>query len=148
MSIYNAMGKTIKWMLEIDILRNFSQRILGVLKGDFYGVGCPNSAQTPCWLRLGAKPTLVSVGMTGAKRHNWCQSYLHSFTVCTLQYCEVKTKQFLFMHHQIIRPILASMEVKNSGPIYNAILVIIGCFECISVFLRLYSRTKSQTTFS
>ena len=34
------------YMLEIDILRNSSQKILGVLKGDFWGFACPNDAQT------------------------------------------------------------------------------------------------------
>ena len=28
-------------MFEIDILRNFSQKDLGVLRGAFYGFGCP-----------------------------------------------------------------------------------------------------------
>ena len=28
-------------MLEIDILRNSSQNVLGVLRGTFYGFGCP-----------------------------------------------------------------------------------------------------------
>ena len=39
-------------MVDIDISRNSSQNILGVLKGDFWGFGCPNDAQMPCWLRL------------------------------------------------------------------------------------------------
>ena len=39
-------------MLEIDILRNSSQNILGVLKGDFWGFECPNDTQMPFWRRL------------------------------------------------------------------------------------------------
>ena len=39
-------------MLEIDILRNSLQILLGVLKGEFLGFECPNDAQTPSWLRL------------------------------------------------------------------------------------------------
>ena len=38
--------------LETDILRNFSHKDLGVLKGDFSGFGCLKDAQPPCWLRL------------------------------------------------------------------------------------------------
>ena len=33
--------KKIKYMLEIDILRNSSQIFLGVLRGAFSGFGCP-----------------------------------------------------------------------------------------------------------
>ena len=43
-------------MLEIDILRNSSQKLLGVLRVDFGGFGCPNDAQTTCWLRLNGVP--------------------------------------------------------------------------------------------
>ena len=32
-------------MLEIDILKNYHQNILGVLRADFLGFGCPNVAQ-------------------------------------------------------------------------------------------------------
>ena len=42
------------YMLEIYIFRNSLQNILDVLKGDFCEFGCPNDAQTPCWLRLWA----------------------------------------------------------------------------------------------
>ena len=35
------------YMLEIDILRNSSQKKLGVLNGAFEGFGCPKR-QTPC----------------------------------------------------------------------------------------------------
>ena len=31
---------------KIDILRNAEQNILVVLKGDFWGFGCPNDAQS------------------------------------------------------------------------------------------------------
>ena len=45
---YNiAVGK-----LEIEILRNYFQKNLGVLRGDFLGFGCPNDALMPSWLRL------------------------------------------------------------------------------------------------
>ena len=40
------------YMLEIDISRNYTQKDLGVLKGDIGGFVCPNDAQMPCWLRL------------------------------------------------------------------------------------------------
>ena len=33
------------YMLEIDFFRNPSQRILGILNGDFWGLGCLNDAQ-------------------------------------------------------------------------------------------------------
>ena len=33
--------KKVNYMLEIDILRNSSQRVLGVLRGWVLGVGCP-----------------------------------------------------------------------------------------------------------
>ena len=33
--------KNCNYMLEIDILRNDSQKYLGVLRGDFLGFGCP-----------------------------------------------------------------------------------------------------------
>ena len=33
--------KIFNYMLEIDILRNFSQNFLGVLRGAFLGFGCP-----------------------------------------------------------------------------------------------------------
>ena len=40
-------------MFENDLIRNFSQNDLGVLRGQcFWGSGCPNDAQTPWWLRL------------------------------------------------------------------------------------------------
>ena len=47
-------------MLEIDVLRNSLQNILDVLKGDFWGFGCPN-AQMPCWLRICSVLYLVDV---------------------------------------------------------------------------------------
>ena len=37
------------YMLEKDVLRNTSQKEWG---GIFLGFGCPNDAQTSCWLRL------------------------------------------------------------------------------------------------
>ena len=40
------------YMLEIDILRNSSLDFLCVLLGVFWGFGCPNDAQRPCWFRL------------------------------------------------------------------------------------------------
>ena len=33
--------KRFNYMLEIDILRNCSQKYLGVLRSAFYGFGCP-----------------------------------------------------------------------------------------------------------
>ena len=33
--------KTVNYMLEIDIFRNSSQKIWGVLRGAFQGFGCP-----------------------------------------------------------------------------------------------------------
>ena len=39
-------------MLEIDILRNDSQKYFAVLRGVFGVFGCPKDTQTPCWLRL------------------------------------------------------------------------------------------------
>ena len=40
------------YILEIDILRNHTQKYLGVLVGDFLGFRGPNDAQTPGSLRL------------------------------------------------------------------------------------------------
>ena len=45
-SLYNVMGIIWRWknsinMLEIDILRNSSQKFLGVLRGAFSVFGCP-----------------------------------------------------------------------------------------------------------
>ena len=34
--------KKFNHMLEIDILRNSSQNVLGILRGAFKGFGCPN----------------------------------------------------------------------------------------------------------
>ena len=42
--------KKFNYLLEIDILRNSSQTILGVLI--FKGLGVQRDTQTPCWLRL------------------------------------------------------------------------------------------------
>ena len=40
------------YMLMIDILRNSSQNNLGVLRGAFYGFGCPKRhPDRPCWLK-------------------------------------------------------------------------------------------------
>ena len=39
-------------MLEIDILQNSSSFLGGLLKGDFWGFGCPNNTKMPCWLKL------------------------------------------------------------------------------------------------
>ena len=44
--------KKFNYMLEIDILRNSSQKNVGVLMGVFKGFGCSKDSQTPCWLRL------------------------------------------------------------------------------------------------
>ena len=49
--LYFALKK-INYMLEINILRNSSQSILGVLKVDFWGFWCINDTQTSCCLRL------------------------------------------------------------------------------------------------
>ena len=65
---YIEMKKKIYYMLKTDILMNSSQKNLSVLKGDFSECGCPNGAQTPCWLRLwseltkqrGVVPAMVS----------------------------------------------------------------------------------------
>ena len=56
-SIYNAIGIILKWkkfncLLENNISRNSSQIILGVLESGFWGCGCPDDTQTPCWLGL------------------------------------------------------------------------------------------------
>ena len=40
----------LKCMLEIDILRKYLLENLGVLRGDFLELGCPNNAQTPFYL--------------------------------------------------------------------------------------------------
>ena len=50
-SLYNVMRiilrlKNLNNLLEIDILRNYCQKNLGVLRGDFRGTGCPKDAQT------------------------------------------------------------------------------------------------------
>ena len=37
----NMEMKKLNYMLEIDILRNSSQKFLGVLRGIFQGFGCP-----------------------------------------------------------------------------------------------------------
>ena len=47
----NMEMKKINYMLEIDILRNSSQNILGVLRGAFKGLGVQKDTQTPYWLR-------------------------------------------------------------------------------------------------
>ena len=58
MSTYCAIGIILRWqnfnyMLKIDILRNSCQHFLeGVLKAGFWGFGCPDDTQMPCWLRL------------------------------------------------------------------------------------------------
>ena len=44
--------KKINSMLIINIFRNSSQNDLDVLKGDFWGFGCPNDTHMPCSLRL------------------------------------------------------------------------------------------------
>ena len=44
--------KKFNFMLEIDILRNYSQKHLGVLRAKFLGCGCPIDFQVPYWLRL------------------------------------------------------------------------------------------------
>ena len=41
--------KIFNYMLEIDILRNDSQKYLGVLSSDFKGL---DVQKMPCWLRL------------------------------------------------------------------------------------------------
>ena len=48
--------KKFNYMLEVDILRNSSQKSLGVLRGAFKGFGCPKRhpgallAQTMLWV--------------------------------------------------------------------------------------------------
>ena len=49
------MGILLRWkkhnfMVKIDILRNYFLKNLGVLRGDFRGIRCPNNSQMPCWL--------------------------------------------------------------------------------------------------
>ena len=51
------IGIVLRWknfiiMLEIDILRNYPQKYLGVLRGVFVGIGSPKDTQTPYWLGL------------------------------------------------------------------------------------------------
>ena len=43
--------KNLNHILQFDILRNYSQNKLGVMKCDFGGFGCSNDTQTPCCLR-------------------------------------------------------------------------------------------------
>ena len=43
--------KKINYMLEIGILRNSSQNVLGVLGVLFMGLGVQKDTQMPCWLR-------------------------------------------------------------------------------------------------
>ena len=55
--LYNVMEIILKWKnfnykFEIDILRNDSQKHLGVLRGDVFGFECPKGTQMPCWWRL------------------------------------------------------------------------------------------------
>ena len=47
MAAYISWEKNPLNMLGIDILRNWAQKILGVLKGDFLGFGYSNDAQMP-----------------------------------------------------------------------------------------------------
>ena len=54
--------KKFNYMLDIDILRNSSQSILGVLRDAFKGLGVEKDTQTPCWLR----PWLVCLNLA-----NW-----------------------------------------------------------------------------
>ena len=42
--------KKFNYMLEIYILRNSSQKLLGVLRGVIKGLGVQKDTQTPCWL--------------------------------------------------------------------------------------------------
>ena len=53
-----------RYMLKIDISRSSYQKTFGCPKGEFWCFGCPNDAQTPCWLRLTmgrttARPTAI-----------------------------------------------------------------------------------------
>ena len=53
-------------MLEIDIFRNSSQWNVGVLiilMGEFWGFGCQNDAQTPCWLRLQGQSIYIKTSL-------------------------------------------------------------------------------------
>ena len=43
--------KKINYMLEIGILRNFSQNLLGFLRNAFSGFGCPKRHPEAFWLR-------------------------------------------------------------------------------------------------
>ena len=43
--------KQFNYILRINILRNSSQKNLGVLKGTFKGLGVQKDTQMPCWLR-------------------------------------------------------------------------------------------------
>ena len=49
---YLSQDLEISWVPKIGNSKNYSQKDLGVLRGDFWGFGCPNDTQTPCWLRL------------------------------------------------------------------------------------------------
>ena len=55
------------YMLEIPILRNSLQNILGVLRGDFKGSGVEMDAQKSWWLRL----TLQILEISHKKVSSW-----------------------------------------------------------------------------
>ena len=43
--------KRFNYLLEIDILRNSSQKVMGVLRCAFEALGVQKGTQMPCWLR-------------------------------------------------------------------------------------------------
>ena len=46
------LRRNFNYMLEIDILRNYFPKHLCVLRGYFWGFGCPKDAQMSLWLRI------------------------------------------------------------------------------------------------
>ena len=44
--------KSFSHVLEIDLFRNTSQNVLGVLKGDFWEFGCQNDKNEGKWMSL------------------------------------------------------------------------------------------------
>ena len=57
MSISNAIENIVIWKKNQLTAENWHfkklmKKELGVLKGDFWGIGCPNDTLTPCWLKL------------------------------------------------------------------------------------------------
>ena len=61
--------KKFKYMLEIDILRNSSQKHLGFLRDAFYGFGCPKRHTEALLAKTMVWSTVICLSATRADRN-------------------------------------------------------------------------------